>query len=117
MESTPYTKAQSRIPTLAVRVVEPDHPWFFSVDELNRMIKDSGFSVINSDVEVFREKWLHKWGLAKGASSKDLREIYDIYKNAPDYFIKEQHVEFFDDEMEILNDFPWSIVLAIKEGK
>jgi Methylase involved in ubiquinone/menaquinone biosynthesis len=114
VESTPYTKEQCDIPTMAMRVVEPYHPRFFSKDELNEMITKAGFKVKTHDLNVFRQKWLKKWAKAKNATPEQVERIYRIYKEAPDFFKEEQHVELFDDEKEILNDFPWSIVLAVK---
>jgi hypothetical protein len=65
-------------------------------------------------LEVMQTKWLQKWAQAKNATPSQVEMILDIYRNAPEFFIKEQHVELFEDEKEILSDFPWSIVLARK---
>lgn len=115
IESTPFTREQCDVPTMAMRVVEPYHPRFFSKDELREMIEKAGFKIKLHDLEVMREKWLQRWAKAKNATPEQANRIFEIYKKAPEFFTKEQHVELFEDEVEILNDFPWSIILAFKE--
>lgn len=116
VESTPFTQEQCDIPTMAMRVVEPYHPRFFSKDELREMIEKAGFEIKTHSLEVMKQKWLQRWARAKNATPEQTKRIFQIYKNAPDFFIKEQHVELFEEEIEILNDFPWSILLAIKKS-
>ncbi len=116
VESTPFTREQCDIPTMAMRVVEPYHPRFFSKDELNEMVEKEGFEVKAHALEVMKQKWLQRWAKAKNATPNQIERIFQIYKDAPDFFIQEQHVELFEEEKEILNDFPWSILLAVKKS-
>ena len=37
-----------------------------------------------------------------------------VQKHAPEEFIKGQSVILFEEELEILNDFPWTIIKAVK---
>ena len=115
IESTPFTREQCDIPTMAMRVVEPYHPRFFSKDELAEMIRNAGFEIETHGLEVMKQKWLQRWAQAKNASPEQVDRIFQIFKDAPEFFRQEQHVEIFEDEKEILNDFPWSIVLAVKK--
>lgn len=114
IESTPLQKEHTDIPTEVVRIVEPYHPPFISKEELLSLIEEANFKNIQSVVKIFKKKWLDGWCKAKKATEAQRDEIFELYKNAPDSFKKGQNVELFEEEKEILNDFPWTIVKAFK---
>jgi len=114
IESAPYTREQCDIPTQVVRIVEPYHPRFRSHQELLDLVKEAGFVNIDSQQEIFREKWLAKWCEAKKATEQQRDLIYNLYKKAPQFFVEGQRLQLFEEEKEILNDMPWSIIKAHK---
>lgn len=114
VESTPIEDEHIEIPTIALRVVEPYHPRFRSHRELINMMKEVPLKKIQSEIFIFRRKWLNKWCEAKKASKQQKEIIFNLYKNAPIEFKKGQNVEIFEEEKEILNDFPWTIIIGSK---
>lgn len=114
IESTPLKDRNVVVPTMAVRVVEQYHPFFVSQNKLVKMAKAVGLENIEVETKVLRGKWLGYWCKAKNATPAQRREVFDIFKNAPDCFKKDQGVELFEKELEIASDFPWTFLKGEK---
>ena len=82
--------------------------------ELIKIIFNDNIKDIETKNIEFRKKWLAKWWEAKKETKDQKLQIYNIYKNSPEDFKREQKVELFKYELEIKSEFPWTLLKAYK---
>ena len=110
-ESVVYDEKDKEIPTRLVRMTDPDHPSFLSIDDVVALFKDAGFRDIHYELMPFRDRWLEKWVRAEKADPKMKDEIIAMYKKNKD-FQRKYDVAFGRDY--ITSTVPWMMIRATK---
>ncbi len=112
-ESVVLKEEDKFIPNELVRMADPNHPSFKTVDEILESFEKAGFKKINYTIIPHRSAWLKKWVEAEQVSKKIHKDILDLYKNAPIGFKTRYRVEINGDE--ITSTVPWLLVSAFKK--
>lgn len=111
-ESVVFTNEDKDIPTKLVRMTDPSHPPFRSVQEIVKMFEKVGFSSVEYIIIPYRSAWLKRWIEAEQASVETHKAILEMYKTAPKAF-KERHSVVID-KGEIISTVPWLMIRAVK---
>ncbi len=111
-ESIVLDKKDREIPTRLVRMTDPTHPAFLTKDEVINLFLKAGFKHVDTEVVSYRSAWFQKWLTAEQGNKDIEREVLDIYKNAPENFLKNHAVIIKNNE--ITSTVPWLLVRAYK---
>ncbi len=111
-ESVVLNKEDKVIPTNLVRMTDPSHPEFLSLDEVVKLFKKAGFSNVEYEIVPYRSAWLKKWLQAEQARKGLGNDVLDMYRQAPSGFKDRHRVVIKNDD--IISTVPWALIRAYK---
>lgn len=110
-ESVVLCKEDRDVPTALVRMTDPTHPPFRTVEEAVALF-ERWFPRVDYKIVYHRSAWLKRWIEAEQASKEVHRAVLDLYRSASRSFKRRHEVEIVGDE--IISTVPWLLVRALK---
>jgi 2-polyprenyl-3-methyl-5-hydroxy-6-metoxy-1,4-benzoquinol methylase len=112
VESVVLNEEDRYLPTELVRLTDPTHPPFRTLDEIISMAHEAGFSHIDYKIVPYRTTWLKNWVDAEQGGKEVHRKALALYKQAPKSFIERHDVVIKDDD--VTSTVPWLMLRAVK---
>ena len=110
-ESVVFKKEDSAVPTELVRLTDPIHPPFLTIDQVVALYDHAGFRDIQYQIFLFRDTWLKKWIKAEQADEEVQKDALSLYQRNQRYR-KIYDVVLHDED--ITSTVPWIMLAARK---
>lgn len=111
-ESIVLTQEDKEIPTRLVRLADPTHPPFLTHEEIVALFYRVGFRYVDYKIISYRSAWFQKWLAAEQGDSAVEAEVLNMYRKAPNDFLKKHDVVIKG--KEIISTVPWLLLRAFK---
>lgn len=110
-ESVVFQSEDIDVPTELVRLTDPTHPAFLTIDQVVALYDHAGFRNVQYQIFLFRDAWFQKWMQAEQAGEEVRKDALSLYRRNQRY--RKRYDVVVHDE-DITSTVPWIMLAAVK---